>query len=331
MKSFYSITSIVKASVLIIFSMVASQAVAHRFEINRIVSFGASLSDSGNSYYWLSLPENQACGKINVPPFFVLDPLLVPNGPYFIDGQYHFSNGQTWLEGFARYLALARSAQPAFSNDNKKLTNYSVGGARAVANKPCRVNLTDQVQNYFADYSRTSPNTLITLEIGGNDIRDALFAAAEGQDPGPYIQGAIESIGHTLSALYMHGARKFLVLNVPDLGKTPAVRMIPGASQIATKLTEAFNQNLLLALKGINKLPGNKVKLLDIKGKLDDVVKHAADYGFANVTDACVKPNQNPYQCINPDSYLFWDGIHPTEAMHDIVAQQAVITVKSRW
>ncbi len=330
MNKFHSLVNLSKMLMLTAFTLFASQTLAHRSSIDRIVAFGASLTDSGNSYYWLSLPENQTCGTVNVPPVFTLDQFLVPDGPYAIDGKYHFSNGPTWVEGFARYLALAPSVQPAFSNDNKKLTNYAVGGARAVADFPCRVNLPEQVQTYFADYSRTSYRTLIALEIGGNDVRDALFAGAQGQDPAPYIEKAITSIGQNLSALYMHGARNFLVMNVPDLGKTPAVRMIPGASQGASLLTQVFNQNLMAVLKTINRLPGAKVKLLDVKGKLDDVVKRAEAYGFTNVTDACVRPNQTPYQCEVPDNYLFWDGIHPTEAMHDIVAQQAISVMGRR-
>lgn len=330
MNKFHSLVNLSKILMLTAFTLFASQTLAHRSSIDRIVAFGASLTDSGNSYYWLTQPGNQGCGKINVPPTFNLDDFLVPDGPYFFGGQYHFSNGPTWVEGFARYLALAPSAQPAFSNGDKKLTNYAVGGARAVADFPCRVNLPEQVQTYFADYTRTSPRTLIALEIGGNDVRDALLSGAA--DPTPYIESAIASIAQNLTALYMHGARNFLVMNVPDLGKTPAVRMIPGASQGASLLTQVFNQNLMTVLKTINRLPGAKVRLLDVKGKLDEVIKHAGDYGFANVTDACVKPNQiqEPYQCAVPDSYLFWDGIHPTEAMHEIVAQQAISVMGRR-
>jgi phospholipase/lecithinase/hemolysin len=329
-----NIKSIVKLLALIALAIYVSQANAHRSGFDRIVSFGASLSDSGNSYYWLSLPENKTCGiPVTKPPYVTLDG-LVPNGPYAISGnRFTYSNGPTWLENFARYLALAPSTKPAFSSVNKKFTNYAVGGARAIANYPCRVNLPQQIQNYFVDYRRTSPNTLITLEIGGNDIRDALIAAAVlQQDPMPYLVNAISSINDALYSLYQHGARKFLVLNVPDLGKTPAVRQlpIPEAIGAANQLTKLFNESLLVVLKANQKLAGNKIKLLDIKAKLDDVVSHGEAYGFTNTTGACIKPNQPPYQCSNPDSYVFWDGIHPTEALHEIVAQQAMSVMSKR-
>jgi len=40
------------------------------------VSFGTSLSDTGNSFIWLSDPENKAH---NVPPYEALDELRIPD------------------------------------------------------------------------------------------------------------------------------------------------------------------------------------------------------------------------------------------------------------
>jgi phospholipase/lecithinase/hemolysin len=41
------------------------------------------------------------------------------------------------------------------------------------------------------------------------------------------------------------------------------------------------------------------------------------------VTTACVTPYVPPFTCESPDEYLFWDGIHPTKAVHAIIAAEA--------
>jgi phospholipase/lecithinase/hemolysin len=328
MQPLTSLRTITLAAISMTLAAFAAPAMAQQASIDRIVAFGASLSDTGNAFIWLSKLENQACGvtPLNVPPYDTLDDFLVPDGVY-AKGGHHLSNGATWLEGLARHFALGGNVRPAFRNTGTKASNYAVGGARAIADYPCRFNLPAQRQAYFADYSSTSPNALVTLEIGGNDLRDALVAAALGQNPSPIIQAALGNIAETIVALYAHGARRFLVMNVPDIGKTPAVRMIPGASGPADLLAQGFNQGLALVVQGVSALPGNDVRILDVYAKLNEVVGDPGTFGFSNTTDACVTPNQPPFHCKKPDTYVFWDGIHPTKALHDILAQQAIAVI----
>ena len=315
---------------LVAIAPLSSQAFARKSNVERVVTFGASLSDTGNAFIWLSRPENQSCGTpLNVPPYDELDDLLTPGGPY-ARGGHHFTNGATWIEGLARYLALAGNARPAFQNRGLKASNYAVGGARAVADYPCRVNLPAQVSAYLADFPDTSDQTLIAIEIGGNDVRDALVAAALlGQDPTPYIQSALGSLADSVTQLYLHGARRFLLLNVPDVGKTPAVRMLdqayPGIAGFAGFLSQGYNSGLAGVVQGLNLgLPGIDVRVLDVYAMLNAVVADPGTYGFLNATEACVTPNQPPFTCTRPDTYAFWDGIHPTKALHELVAQQAI-------
>ena len=313
----------------LVFALHAGHAAAQQARIDRLVVFGASLSDSGNAFKWLSDPANQHCGtRLGVPPYDALDDLLVPDGPY-AKGGHHFSNGPTWAEGLARHLALAGNARPALRHEGGKASNYATGGARAV-DIDCRFDLPEQVGAYRLAYPQTSPQSLVALEIGGNDVRDALVAAASGQEPAPYIQNALAAIANNVGQLHAHGARRFLLLNVPDLAKAPAVRMLgPQAAAAANQLTQFFNAGLMGVVQYAQGLGGTDVRVLDLYALLDEIVASPATFGFSNATDACVMPKVPPFRCEDPDAYVFWDGIHPTRAVHALMAQRAIAVISA--
>ena len=282
-----------------------------------IVAFGASLSDSGNAF--------ALRGGTNTPPDYLLDPLLVPSAPY-ARGGHHFSNGATWVEQFARSRGLAASVRPAYASASQA-TNFAVGGARAHEDG-ININLPAQVGAFLAQVGGHVPaGTLVTIEMGGNDIRDALFAYATGGDGGAILNEAVTSIAQNIQVLYGAGARDFLLWNSPDLGLTPAIRRLdavnPGSAQGASQLTDGFNAGLAFAVVGLSGLPQIRITRLDAYALLNKIVAHPADFGLANATTACVRPDVQPFMCDSPDDFLFWDGIHPTKAGHAIIAQEA--------
>ena len=112
--------------------------------------------------------------------------------------------------------------------------------------------------------------------------------------------------------------------SVPTAAKGPYSRIVsPGAVQLATMLTQAFNGGLDFAVAQLSALPGIGIVRLDAFGLLDNVVADPAVFGLTTVTTACLSPSTPPFSCRRPDEFLFWDGIHPTAAGHAIVAQEA--------
>lgn len=308
-------------------------ALANPHEIDRFVIFGTSLSDAGNAFVVLSDPANRACGaRQNVPPYDTMDDLLVPDGPY-ARGGHHFTDGATWAEVVARDLALAGNARPALRTGGTEASNFAVGGARTVT-FPCRFNLPDQLAAYLAKFPQTSSQTLVALEFAGNDVRDALVAAASGQDPAPYLQNALAAMANSIATLYAGGARRFLLLNVPDLALAPSVRLIdqqvPGAAAVASQLSQAFNAGLAGVAQYANGL-GAEARVLDISGLLQEIVADPTAYGFQNTTEACITPNVPPFRCADPGTYVFWDGVHPTHAVHVLIAQRALAVISAPW
>jgi len=97
------------------------------------------------------------------------------------------------------------------------------------------------VQAFLADSSGAAPSdALYVIEMGGNDIRDAIVAYQTGGLPAAQgvLQQAIASIAGNIQLLYQADARDFLVWLPPDLGLTPAIQMLNqvslGVAQLAT-------------------------------------------------------------------------------------------------
>ena len=295
-----------------------------------IVVFGTSLSDSGNAF--------ALRGGTSTPPDYGLNPFLIPSAPY-ARGGHHFTNGATWIEQFARSLGLAGSVRPAYGSQSPTATNYAVGGARACDTPNDEgVNLADQVDAFLSDAGGEAPSdALYVIEMGANDVRDAIVAALTVLQAGgslnqavlaasPVLLCAQQAIQAQILELYQAGARNFLVWTVPDPGLTPAIRSLgPSAMAVAAFLTNMFNNQMLLpTLQGLEQsLPGLDITVLDAFALLHQMNAAPANFGLTNTTTACVTPDDEPYFCQAADEYLFWEGIHPTRAAHAFVALEA--------
>ena len=214
-------------------------------------------------------------------------------------------------------------------------TNYAVGRARARANAPVFpfFDLSTQVNTFFADFGGNAPSdATYVIWIGSNDARDALAALQtdpSGATSFGIIQDAIMSIGNNITALYGAGARRFLVLNAPNLAITPAVIALgaqdPQIPIVAEQLSMAFNGGLsdtLDFLEGL--LPGIDFLRLDTFALLNSIVADPDSAGFEQVTTPCLTFGVVAHPiCNRPNRRLFWDAAHPTTAGHATLADAA--------
>ncbi len=289
---------------------------ADALDFKHIVVFGASLSDPGN-YFALT-------GQTIAPPYTALDEFLVPPAPYSIGG-HHYSNGPTWIEQFARAIHLNESVEPAFAHTEQEASNYAVGAARA-REDGVNLNLPAQVAAFMDDVGTVAPSeALYVIDIGGNDVRDAVIASSPAESE-MILSQALVSVGNQMGQLYAAGARKFLILNTPDLGVLPSIQILdslfPGAAGFASLLTQLFNDNLDSVTASLAALPGVEIARLNVYEKVNTIIADPAAFGLSEVSVPCITPDVPPFTCHRPDRYLFWDGIHPTKAVHGIFARE---------
>lgn len=270
-----------------------------------IIVFGDSLSDTGNAFH--------ATGG-SFPP-----------APY---DSGRFSNGPTWVEQLASMLHA-----PTPTPSSQGGTDYAYAGAATgptpismqmgtpdnlsplrtpsgqfIANVP---SLSGQVASYIGSLNGKTPaaGTLATIWAGANDFFDGQ------QNPSAPAQNIVKAISTLLGA----GVKNFLVLNLPDLSKTPfGLASSPAMQQGLHELTVGFNQALSADLRPMASKPGVHIQTLNTFGLFQQIQANPAQFHLSNVTGEGILSGKP-----SAPGYLFWDDVHPTTAGHRLVATQA--------
>ena len=182
----------------------------------QVISFGDSLSDTGNVF--------AATSGANPP------------APYF-NGR--FSDGPVWNEILANSLGLS-APTPSLTGG----TNYAWGGARTNSAPSVPATAT-QVSDYLTAVSTADPGALYTIWTGGNDIQDVAGGAATTGD----LVADAQNVATLVNDLKTAGAQSILVMNVPNIGLAPISASNPAGG---TALSNLFNSTLAASLAGIS-------------------------------------------------------------------------------
>ena len=253
---------------------------------DRLVVFGDSLSDVGNTY--------ALSGGTNPP------------APPYFPGRT--SNGPVWVEYLAPRLGVpAPSASRLGGSD---ATNYAYHGASVVGGTSVP-SIQEQVTTYLAS-NTPDPDDLFVYWGGTND-----FLAGQLNATVPATAAASQ-----ITSLANAGAKNILVLNLPPLGETPAVRNDPFRRAVANSLATTFNQTLATQLATARTTLPSDVAIteFDVHGLFGQMFANPASFGLTNVRDAALTFTPLPTIVPNPDQYLFWDTGHPTTVAHSILA-----------
>ncbi len=270
-----------------------------------VYAFGDSLSDAGN----VSLATLDA----------------VPAASY--DGG-RFTNGPVWVQDLSQSLGLP-PVKPSLAGG----TDFAYGGAETGPTPAHLANPTDlpgQLARFIAADPVPQPGALYTVWIGANDVLDAAgntgLTPAQQQDD---IHAAVTNEVGFLGALTALGAQNVVVMNVPDLGKTPyeAARGPDVAAQ-ASALSAQYNAELASAVSQMVASGAVRMELVDTYALLDGVIANPAAYGFTDVTQPLwngtfTDPSSGTLAASGAAQagYLFFDDLHPTAQTHALLGQ----------
>lgn len=270
----------------------------------QLIVFGDSLSDTGNLY---SLSQPYVPGAL---------PFQLPQAPYF-NGR--FSNGPVAVEWLAQGLGAS-------------LTNYAVGGATTGLGN----NQVPPIPALQATGLRTQVGSFLS---GGVVDASALYLVWAGPNdflgmvPGTEQQTFASAIGNLTQSvldLYAGGARNFLLPLLPDLGLTPRSQAAGAAAAAgASALSDAFNAALSQSYAQLALLPGAHLTLFDTASTQRSLIANAAMLGFDSTDSGCFSGfvGVPGTVCATPDTHMFWDDIHPTARVHQLLGQQLLAAV----
>ena len=300
-----------------------------------IIAFGDSYTDENRMDYIVA--------HDNEPP---------PPGTLLNESRSIATAGRVW----ARYVV-----QYTGSSDNGKwsssmsLYNYAVGGsfcsgeivpreyptlleyavpAFAADKAAGRI---DSSEAYFQP-ALTSSNAVFTLWIGTNDLGRFSFLN-DMQVGGKTLTDFTDCVYAALDGLYAAGARTFVLMNTMPLHLAPlyANETLHGAAtgdlqfeaekvhELTTSANDIFNYQTPYEFIVSKRYPGAQVALFDVWSLVREVYFHPDDHYngsvAANVT-SYVSLSQETRA--SPDSFMWWDGLHPSEQTGRIIARKFI-------
>lgn len=244
---------------------------------NKMVFFGDSLSDNGNLYRTLFK--------------------IIPKSPPYYEGR--FSNGPVWAELLAADLQV-------------EYADYAVGGATAIFHRP-RIQFTSpallecEVDKYLIEnLGRDKSNILYSFWIGANDYMYGLE-----KDPSQFAKDIVNKEMSMINRLVEHGAKYFLVLNLPDLARIPAAGNDDVLKKRYHQLIIANNEQLTAALDEFKKQHSDvKIYFIDIYSFFNNALDNTQSYNKMfniNITDTIMSCWSGGYTLQGEQSVMAMD------------------------
>ncbi|MHC1765135.1 MAG: SGNH/GDSL hydrolase family protein [Verrucomicrobiia bacterium] len=200
-----------------------------------------------------------------------------------------YSNGKSWVEWLGERLCLSASGQ---------VRNYATGGATCA-------DVRSQIATYLRSYTPDA-NTLLAPWWAGM-AADLLWAMRP-------VNQVVSDFGANLAQLAEGGGRIFILPTLVPLYLNPGLDSPYARSLDYQDINARMNQEI----QKIQSEYGVTVFRFDYSQLCSNLLADPAAYGFTNVTSAAMN------QCPPGDAsrFLWWDGIHPTTALHHAMSEE---------
>jgi len=180
------------------------------------------------------------------------------------------------------------------------------------------------------------PDAVYFIWAGANDILLLLSGLPTQLQLLETANTAANNIANDVAALSAYGARRVVVMSLPNIGYTPLIgelsAIFPTLPAIMKTVTFTFNSMLNQQLGRVVANYGTKILYIDVYDVLDNVilatkagkpyVVAGQSFLFTNYTDPACGTGVSAISCPSgtPSGYIFADDIHPTDMAHRLLS-----------
>lgn len=324
--------------------------------ISQVISFGDSLSDSGN----LELDPSIA-GRCNDRAAPDTTTCLNTHNP---------NCGKVWVQYLSDFFGPATVQNKSGVASQAGGTDFAYIGAQVFDNEPVvaytppgqfvqglipRIDFqifNDFINGYLGtgNYLANPNNTLYTYWAGANDLKQPLINFwhyhYDNENPAEMPTSAQwDALGNivlnrTFKQLIVlaaprsvggMGAKNIVVVGMPNLSLTPFIvyfkpmfeSAAPGSIDMVNSKIQSFNTKLQSDLQILKRTYGVNIYYVDIYNFMNDVNSNPEKYGIKYVAPHDVCPDINVTRpSTDPSDYLFFNIIHPSSVAHYNIALQ---------
>ena len=300
-----------------------------------LVAFGDSYTDEARMRYFIE--------HNNTAP---------PPGTLLNESRSIAVGGRVWARYVMQYTG---SSDGGEWHPTMSLYNYAVGGSFCsgeIVPREYPTLLEYAVPAFAADKAAgqintgrpyfesalTPSNAVFALWIGTNDLGQFSFLN-DMQVGGKTLTDFTDCVYAALDGLYAAGARTFVLMNTMPLHLAPlyANETLHGAAtgdlqfeaekvhELTTSANDIFNYQTPYEFMVSKRYPGAQVALFDVWSLVREVYFHPSAYyngtAPANVTSYVTQSEDTRS---SPDSFMWWDGLHPSEQTGRIIARNFI-------
>ncbi|CAO2824065.1 unnamed protein product [Amaranthus hypochondriacus] len=296
----------------------------HDPTVKKLFVFGDSYADTGNTRIAIGQAWKQPYG------------FSFPGKP-----SGRFSDGRVLTDFLARSLGtrtpLAYKFRKFARQNLKYGMNFAYGGTGVFDTKAPYPNITTQIdlfQTLLHENAFDLQNSIAHFSLVGNDYSFYLAKGGSAQGLQTFIPKVVNELVVDIVRVYNLGVKKISVTSLQPLGCVPSIVHFP-----FQQCNDTYNQavafhNLLLqqAISKFNNQTNSSIVLIDLYNSFFSVFRdkgsQSGNIKFENPLEPCCTGINQTYNCgsvdemgnkmykvcQHPNSYFFWDEVHPTQA-----------------